>query len=52
MIHFGTNPIAWSNDDDRRLGADISFERCLGEAAAIGFEGSSWVTRCLPIRRG
>ena len=39
MIRFGTNPIAWSNDDDRSLGADISLERCLGEASAIGFEG-------------
>ena len=24
MIQFGTNPIAWSNDDDQRLGADIA----------------------------
>ncbi len=39
MIRFGTNPIAWSNDDDRGLGADISLERCLREAAAIGFDG-------------
>ncbi|MFQ5567178.1 MAG: myo-inosose-2 dehydratase [Paracoccaceae bacterium] len=39
MIRFGTNPIAWSNDDDRSLGADISLERCLREAAAIGFDG-------------
>ncbi len=39
MIRYGTNPIAWSNDDDRRLGADIPLERCLEEAAAIGFDG-------------
>jgi len=39
MIRYGTNPIAWSNDDDRSLGGDISLERCLAEAAAIGFEG-------------
>jgi len=39
VIRFGTNPIAWSNDDDRSLGADISLERCLREAAAIGFDG-------------
>jgi inosose dehydratase len=39
MILYGTNPIAWSNDDDRRLGADIPLERCLREAAAIGFDG-------------
>ena len=23
MIQFGTNPIAWANDDDRSIGADI-----------------------------
>ncbi len=39
MIRFGTNPIAWSNDDDRSLGADISLEQCLDEAAEIGFDG-------------
>jgi len=39
MIRYGTNPIAWSNDDDRSLGADIPLERCLGDAAAIGFDG-------------
>ena len=39
MIHFGTNPIAWSNDDDQSLGADIPLETCLKEAGAIGFAG-------------
>jgi inosose dehydratase len=39
VIRFGTNPIAWSNDDDRSLGAHISLEQCLREAAAIGFDG-------------
>ncbi len=39
MILYGTNPIAWSNDDDRRLGADIPLERCLSDAAQIGFDG-------------
>jgi len=39
MIRYGTNPIAWSNDDDRRLGASISLETCLDECAAIGFDG-------------
>ncbi len=39
MIRFGTNPIAWSNDDDRSLGADIPLARCLDEAAALGFDG-------------
>ena len=39
MIRYGTNPIAWSNDDDQRLGAHISLKQCLDEAAAIGFDG-------------
>jgi len=39
MILFGTNPIAWSNDDDQTLGAHISLEQCLGEAGEIGFDG-------------
>ena len=38
MIRFGTNPIAWSNDDDQTLGAHISLEQCLTEAGQIGFE--------------
>jgi len=39
MILYGTNPIAWSNDDDQTLGADIPLAQCLDEAAAIGFDG-------------
>ncbi len=39
MIRYGTNPIAWSNDDDHSLGADISLEQCLREAGQIGFDG-------------
>ncbi len=39
MIEYATNPIAWSNDDDQRLGADISLARCLREATEIGFDG-------------
>lgn len=39
MIRFGTNPIAWSNDDDQTLGAHISLEQCLTEAGQIGFDG-------------
>jgi len=39
MIRFGTNPIAWSNDDDPRLGAHIPLEQCLFDAAEIGFDG-------------
>lgn len=39
MILYGTNPIAWSNDDDRSLGVAIPLETCLEQAAAIGFDG-------------
>ncbi len=39
MIYYGTNPIAWSNDDDRTLGGDISLETCLDQAGEIGFDG-------------
>lgn len=39
MILYGTNPIAWSNDDDQTLGAHISLEQCLDECAKIGFDG-------------
>jgi inosose dehydratase len=39
MILYGTNPIAWSNDDDQSLGADISLETCLRDAGEIGFDG-------------
>lgn len=39
MIYYGTNPIAWSNDDDQTLGAHISLEQCLDECASIGFDG-------------
>lgn len=39
MILYGTNPIAWSNDDDRSLGARITLDQCLDETAEIGFDG-------------
>ena len=39
MILYGTNPIAWSNDDDQTIGAHISLEQCLTEAGQIGFDG-------------
>ena len=39
MIRYGTNPIAWSNDDDPGLGGDIPLEQCLSDASRIGFEG-------------
>lgn len=39
MIRYGTNPIAWSNDDDQTLGADITLAQCLDDCAKIGFDG-------------
>lgn len=40
MIQFGTNPIAWANDDDRSIGAEIATTRILDEAGRqIGFDG-------------
>ena len=39
MILYGTNPIAWANDDDQSLGANIPTEQILREAAEIGFDG-------------
>ncbi|HUZ63364.1 MAG TPA: myo-inosose-2 dehydratase, partial [Acetobacteraceae bacterium] len=38
-VRLGTNPIAWSNDDLRELGAATSLETCLREARAAGFTG-------------
>ena len=39
MILYGTNPIAWSNDDDQTLGQHISLGTCLQQASEIGFDG-------------
>lgn len=39
MIRFGTNPIAWANDDDQTLGAHIPTDQILREASEIGFDG-------------
>ncbi len=39
MIRFGTNPIAWANDDDHTLGAHIPTDQILREAHQIGFDG-------------
>ncbi len=39
MILYGTNPIAWSNDDDQTLGGHISLQTCLNETQRIGFDG-------------
>ena len=39
MILYGTNPIAWSNDDDHTIGAHLTLEDCLSDARRIGFDG-------------
>lgn len=40
MILYGTNPIAWANDDDQTIGAHIPTEQILREAGReIGFDG-------------
>ena len=38
-VRFGTNPIAWSNDDLRELGGNTPLETCLSEAKQAGYEG-------------
>lgn len=39
MIRYATHPIAWTNDDDRTIGAHIPLEVCLGQARDMGFAG-------------
>ncbi|MDP9839744.1 inosose dehydratase [Neorhizobium huautlense] len=39
MILYGTNPIAWSNDDDHTIGAHLTLEDCLSDCRKIGFDG-------------
>ena len=39
MIRYGTNPIAWSNDDDPSIGAHLSLKDCLTDCREIGFDG-------------
>ena len=38
-VRLGTNPIGWSNDDMRELGAETSLDTCLAEARLAGFDG-------------
>ena len=35
MIRYGTNPIAWANDDDPSIGAHIPTEQILHEAGEV-----------------
>lgn len=39
MVLYGTNPIAWSNDDDHSIGAHLSLDDCLSDCRKIGFDG-------------
>ncbi|WP_096785797.1 myo-inosose-2 dehydratase [Rhodobacter sp. CZR27] len=39
MILYGTNPIAWSNDDDQSIGAHLTLDDCLSDCRRIGFDG-------------
>ncbi len=39
MIRYGTNPIAWSNDDDHTIGDHLSLDDCLSDCREIGFDG-------------
>ncbi len=39
VVRIGANPIGWSNDDLRELGAATPLTTCLAEAKAAGFEG-------------
>lgn len=39
MILYGTNPIAWSNDDDWSIGDHLSLDDCLRDCREIGFDG-------------
>lgn len=39
MILYGTNPIAWSNDDDWSIGDQFGLEDCLSDCRKIGFDG-------------
>ncbi|WP_182084421.1 myo-inosose-2 dehydratase [Aureimonas sp. ME7] len=39
MILYGTNPIAWSNDDDHTIGAHLTLDDCLSDCRQIGFDG-------------
>ncbi len=38
-VRLGTNPIGWSNDDLRELGAETPLDICLAEARSAGYEG-------------
>ncbi|WP_062209922.1 myo-inosose-2 dehydratase [Aureimonas sp. AU12] len=39
MIRYGTNPIAWTNDDDWSIGGHLTLDDCLSDCRRIGFDG-------------
>lgn len=39
QLSIGINPISWSNDDLRYVGAEISLETCLSDASRAGYDG-------------
>lgn len=38
-VRLAVSPLPWANDVLEDLGADISLETCLGDAAEVGYEG-------------
>jgi inosose dehydratase len=38
-VRLGVSPLSWANDVLEDLGADIPLEVCLGDAAAVGYQG-------------
>lgn len=38
-VRLAVSPLSWANDVLEDLGADISLETCLGDAAEVGYEG-------------
>ncbi len=38
-VRLGVSPLSWVNDVLEDLGADISLETCLGDAADVGYQG-------------
>ena len=38
-VKIGIAPLTWTNDDMPELGSHISFEQCIAEMAAAGYEG-------------
>lgn len=39
LVSLAIAPIGWTNDDDPKLGGEITFEQCVSEMALAGFAG-------------